>query len=126
MPQDNIEPKIIKMEVTKNYIISDYQNPPANITIKFVRKEILTKHGDRDLMTFAVTKQKDGSTKLIPTSLWRPIKSKRARQILKQYMRKYPNKVKFDSLELKQEFLGEQFNINSKSIAMFMEAYYDY
>lgn len=125
MPANNIEPKIIKIEVTKNYIISDYKNPPTNQIIKYTRKEILTKHGQRDLITFAVTKQKDGSTKLIPTSLWRPIKSASGRRILKLYLKKYPNKVKFHSPELRKQFLEEQEYINTKSITMFMEQQYE-
>lgn len=123
MQSNNIEPKIIKIEVTKNYIVSDYQNPPKEKIIKFVRKEIINKHGDRDLITFAVTRQKDNTTKLIPTSLWRPLKSRSGKRILKYYLKKYPNKVKFHNPELRRQFLEEQEN--SRSITMFMEAMYN-
>jgi hypothetical protein len=127
MQNNNIiedQSKIIKIEVLKNYIVSDYKNPPNTKILRYVRKEVITKHGERNLITFAVVKEKDGSTKLIPTSLWRPINSKAGKRILRYYLKKYPKKVKFSNDDLRQQFIKENQDVKTKSITIFMENYF--
>lgn len=108
--------KIIKIEVKTNYIVVDFANPPN--VIKYVKKVIQSKSGDRDLLTLAIIKDPDGNTKTVATSLWRPINSKSGRVLVKYYLKNHPKKVHFSSSSVKYKFLNES------SIVLFWEAYY--
>jgi hypothetical protein len=111
--------KIIKIEVTKNYIIEDYKNPPN--VIKYVKKEIEDKNGFRNLATLAIIKDpKTGETKTVITSFWRPINKPSAKRLLKYYLKNYPNKVKFSNQEVKEKYLNESFLSNSRSVTTFL------
>lgn len=107
--------KIIAVWVKTNYIVTDFEKPSNIKIIRYVRKEIIGKDGNKNLLTLAVTK--DG---LVATSFWRPIKSKSGQKILRDYLKTNPKKVHFLNPELKQKYLHESF---SKSIVMFLEAY---
>ena len=83
--------KITKIEIKPNYIVIDFTNPPN--VIKYVRKVIHSKSGDRDLLTLAIIKDPNGDTKTVATSLWKPINSKSGRKLVRYYLRNYPKKV---------------------------------
>lgn len=109
--------RIIKIEVTKNYVIEDYRNPPN--VIKFVKKEIVDRDGYRDLVTLAIVKDpKTGETKTVATSFWRPINKPSAKRLVRDYLKKYPNKVKFLDPDKKHYFLNE---ITTHSLLEFLD-----
>jgi hypothetical protein len=108
--------KITTVWVKTNYIVTDFKLPSNMKAIRYVRKEIISKQGNRNLLTLAVTKDSEGNTKLIPTSFWRPVKSKSAQAILREYLKKEPKKVKFLNQSLKEKYLHE-----SKSVVLFLE-----
>jgi hypothetical protein len=121
MPENLYNKKIIKIEVKPNYIVCDFEDPPN--VIKYVRKEIISKQGNRDLLTLAVIKDPDtNTTKTVATSLWRPIKSKSGRKILRYYLKYHPKKVHFANEELKKQFLHETTVVFNQSILKFLEA----
>lgn len=107
--------KIIKIEVKPNYIVTDFEDP-LNV-IKYVRKEIISKTGDRDLITLAIIKDSNGDTKTVATSFWRPIKSKSGRKILKYYLKNHRKKVRFANDTLKKQFLHEAYN---RSVVLYL------
>jgi len=97
--------KIVKLEVSKNYIIESYKKP--NKPIKYVSKEIVDKQGFRNLAKFAIVKSEDNQTKTVITSLWRPANKPSAKRLLKYYLKNYPKKVKFLNQEIKEKYLKE-------------------
>jgi len=98
--------KIVKLEVSKNYIIESYKKP--NKPIKYVSKEIVDKQGFRNLAKFAVIKDPEtNQTKTVITSLWRPANKPSAKRLLKYYLKNYPKKVKFLNQEIKEKYLKE-------------------
>lgn len=119
MKKELYNKKIIKIEVKPNYIVVDFENPPN--VIKYVKKEIISKNGDRNLLTLAIVKDESGDTKTVATSFWRPINSKSGRKILRYYLKYHKNKVHFANKELKQKFLNE--SVINRSIILFLENY---
>jgi len=112
--------KIIKIEVSKNYIIEDYKNPPN--VIKYVKKTIVDKDGFHNIATLAIVKDSEtGETKTVITSFWRPINKPSARRILKHFLKTNPSKVRFKSKELKEKYLSESVIINRSLSSLFSE-----
>jgi hypothetical protein len=109
MSEKQYSKKITKIEIKPNYIVVDFTNPPN--VIKYVRKVIQSKSGDRDLLTLAIIKDPNGDpngdTKTVATSLWKPINSKSGRKLVRYYLRKDPKKVCFSSSSAKYKFLNE-------------------
>jgi len=112
--------KIIKIEVSKNYIIEDYKNPPN--AISYVKKTIVDKDGFHNIATLAIVKDPEtGDTKTVITSFWRPINKPSARRILKHFLKTNPSKVKFKSKDLKEKYLSESIIINRSLSSLFFE-----
>lgn len=108
--------KITTVWVKTNYIVTDFQIPSNMKATRYVRKEIISKDGTRNLLTLAVTKDSEGNTKLVPTSFWRPVNSKSGKAVLRKYLKTDPKKVKFLNPSLKEKYLHE-----SKSIVLFLK-----
>lgn len=69
------ELKVIKKTSTKNYIVSDYKNPPEKDVKAYRRKVIYDKDGLKHIITVAILKKKGpkgGRTRI--TSIWHPKK----------------------------------------------------
>jgi len=98
-----MKPRIIKIVVKKNYLVTDYEDPPKFKIKQYKRKEIVDRNGYRNLLTIAI--MKDGNT--IATSYWRPLNKPKAKRLLRYYLKYYPNKVKFENEDTKNEILGE-------------------
>lgn len=105
MSEKQYSKKITKIEIKPNYIVIDFTDAPN--VIKYVRKVIHSKSGDRDLLTLAIIKDPNGDTKTVATSLWKPINSKSGRKLVRYYLRKDPKKVCFSSSSVKYKFLNE-------------------
>jgi len=104
--------KIIKLEVSRNYIIEVYRTPPN--VIKYVRKEIIDSNGFRNIATFAIVR--DGTeTKTVITSFWRPANKPSAKRLLKLYLKKYPRKIKFLNSAVKDKYIKS--NTTTRSVA---------
>jgi len=120
MEKNKNKKKVVKIEVSKNYIIEVYEKLPN--VIKYVRKVIKDKKGFHNIVTMAIIK--DGnSTKAVLTSFWRPINKPSAQRILKRHLKLFPKKVVFKNEEVKKKYLKESVKIN-RSISHLFEVLY--
>jgi hypothetical protein len=103
--EKNKKKRVIKIEVSKNYVIEVYEKPPR--VIKYVRKVIKDKKGFYNIVTIAIVKDTKGGTKAVLTSFWRPINKPSAQRILKRHLKLFPKKVIFKNEEVKKKYLKE-------------------
>ena len=115
--------RVVKIEVSKNYIIEVYEKPKNTKIIKYVRKVIKDKKGFHNIVTMAIIKDPKGGTKAVLTSFWRPINKPSAQRILKRYLKLFPKKVIFKNEEVKEKYLKESVKIN-RSISQLFEVSY--
>jgi hypothetical protein len=81
-----------KIEVSKNYIIEDLKDKPANTDIEtYRRKVIYDKDGNRHLLNIAILKNGKG-TKV--TSIWHDKKEASAKSKLYRWKKTDPERVK--------------------------------
>ncbi len=114
------EKKILKLEVTKNYLIIDYQNPPDSKILSYKRKSIIDKEGYKNILTLAIIKDKDGNTKTAVTSFWKPLNKPSNKRFLRSYLKKNPTNVHFFNNDIKKKYLKESI-VFSKSIVKYLE-----